>query len=122
MKSSTISATLVLLASVASAAPSATQHEIPPATEGCGRVLLFGETDAYPKQNQSTWEVIPLGFEPYKIKNYHDIYYMSTPDDITCEFTGDETEEKIWLEGNGGTALAYVDPKQPLRSAACFKN
>ncbi|KAI4271776.1 MAG: hypothetical protein L6R38_006781 [Xanthoria sp. 2 TBL-2021] len=76
MKTSTISAAFALLASVASAAPSATQHEARQVADEFARVQLFGEEGPDGK-----WEIIPLDFEWYHIckplQSYKDLTILS---------------------------------------------
>ncbi|KAI4257524.1 MAG: hypothetical protein L6R42_005595 [Xanthoria sp. 1 TBL-2021] len=115
MKPSTISAAFALLASVTSAAPSATQHEGHQVADGFARVQLFGEEDPNGK-----WEIIPLDFEWYDIYNPLRSNSMKTIDNVTCQFEGTEGTE-TWLKGNE-TSFIYVNPPQPQRSAACYKN
>ncbi|KAL8730791.1 MAG: hypothetical protein Q9166_003861 [cf. Caloplaca sp. 2 TL-2023] len=115
MKAFTVSAALTLLVSVASAAPSATQHETRDVGDEHTRVKFTGV------DGTSFIDVFPLDDE------YYDIYYPNTvntiesSDNVTCQFWGSDGDNATTLVG-GNPGFTYVNPPQPQATASCARN
>ncbi|KAL8915725.1 MAG: hypothetical protein Q9172_006726 [Xanthocarpia lactea] len=115
MKTSTIPVVLALVVSIASAAPSTTRHETRQVKDRFARVKLSGGDDKSFK-----WEIFPLDAEWYPIYNPLRVNSVSTPDNVTCQFSGTEGSATTLVGEHNG--FIYVSPPQPQKSASCYQS
>ncbi|KAL8774868.1 MAG: hypothetical protein Q9209_000807 [Squamulea sp. 1 TL-2023] len=124
MRSSTISVTLALLASVASAAPSAIQHETrqvgigPNVVPGYATVKFTGGNGT-----SNYYQLFPLGNdEVIPIYNPTSVSVISTEDNVTCTFKGVNGGHTSLQGGTEGEGCVDVEVPQKQVSGTCCSN